>query len=330
MNRSTRRKLKFLYRGACNTLLLRTLYRKKFDIRQTLVIAGTTRSGSTWLAEIVSAGTDCGQIFEPLSPEHVSAARRAGVSFDTYAENPSDWPRGKDLMEKILSGKLLTPWTTSQIPIGKARHISRVVVKFVRANLLLGWITANFPIKTPALVIRHPCATISSQMNKLWPLPTAERILEYPYFRKIPELKDRCKRLSEPEEILALLWCMRYHAPFSLPDPHPFILLTYEGLVRQGRAELRRLYERWHLPVPPEALARLKVPSMTVTRESQVLTGKDPLTGWRKHLSKKQIENILRVVDLFGMDFYSEDVEPDYARLESGNIVSPRFAGAYH
>jgi len=31
-----------------------------------------------------------------------------------------------------------------------------------------------------------------------------------------------------------------------------------------------------------------------------------------KNLSKKQVDGILKIVSDFGLDFYSEDIEPDY------------------
>ena len=320
MGQALKRRGNFLVRGVCNAILLNTIYKREFDIAKTLVVAGTTRSGSTWLAEIVSAAPGCGQIFEPLSPTHVYAARKAGVTHNTFMAPSAEWPAGKGFLQQVLSGQLLTPWTTSQIPISKAKEVSCLVVKFVRANMLLGWLSANFPIKPPALIIRHPCATIASQAKKKW--PGTQVNWENPFFSHYPELRERCQSLSRPEEIRAIQWCMRYYAPLSLPGVYPFVLLSYEGLVRHGEGELERLYRRWELPLPTEALAMLRRPSKTVTDESQVVLGKDPLAGWKKHLSKKEMENVLKVVSLFGLDFYTDAIEPDFERLrKSGNIV---------
>lgn len=64
-----------------------------------------------------------------------------------------------------------------------------------------------------------------------------------------------------------------------------------------------------------DAVKRLKVPSASTKERSNVLTGKDPLEGWTENLTQEQIERILRVVSTFGLDFYGEDLEPDYSRL---------------
>ena len=37
---------------------------------------------------------------------------------------------------------------------------------------------------------------------------------------------------------------------------------------------------------------------------------------WKSRLTPDQVNRILRVVRDFGMDFYTEDPEPDYDRLQ--------------
>lgn len=310
-----RKKSSFLFRGICNFFLLNTLWRRQYDIRQTLVVAGSTRSGSTWLAEIISAHPNAGQIFEPISPTNVRAARRCGFTYDTFLEPHANSPTEKAYLDKVLRGQVLTPWTTSQIPINKAKHCRFLVVKFVRANLLLGWLANSFPIKPPVLIVRHPCATIASQIKKEW-IPRQKMLLSNPFFDKLPALREACSRFTRPEELLALRWSMRYYAPLAQPAPFPFYLMTYEGLVRKGQEEVNRLFTNWGLTVPPASISRLIHPSKTVTSDSQVVMKRNPLSGWRKHLSKEQISNILAIVSLFGLNFYTESLEPDEERLQ--------------
>lgn len=310
-----KKKSTFLFRGVSNTILLNTIYKRSYNIGDTLIIAGTTRSGSTWLAEIVSAHPQAGQIFEPSSPTNVREARKCGFTFDTFLEPDAVWPAGKKFLEDVFSGRVLTPWTTSQIPVAKTRKMRFLVVKFVRANLLLGWLAHNFPIKAPALIIRHPCATIASQLYKEW-IPGKKMILSNPFFQRFPEIKRKCEEFNRPEELLAMRWCMRYYAPLSLSAPYPFHLLTYERLVSHGEEEINRLFFRWGMAPTEESFSRLVRPSKTVTGNSQVVKGRDPLAGWRSHLSAEQITRIQRVVRLFNLDFYTDDLEPDQERLK--------------
>jgi hypothetical protein len=155
---------------------------------------------------------------------------------------------------------------------------------------------------------------IASQLNKQWP-PSKQLLLGNPYFDKYPELKERCSDLSEPEELAALAWCMRYHSPLTSDKPYPFILICYEKLVRNGADELKRLVEAWGLPADSDISPQLSRPSDTSTNHSNVVHGKDPLAGWCDRLTPSQIENILAVLRIFEMDFYTAALEPDYRKL---------------
>jgi hypothetical protein len=39
------------------------------------------------------------------------------------------------------------------------------------------------------------------------------------------------------------------------------------------------------------------------------------LSKWRESLTEKQIERILSIVSAFGLDFYTEEIEPDYKKI---------------
>jgi hypothetical protein len=71
------------------------------------------------------------------------------------------------------------------------------------------------------------------------------------------------------------------------------------------------------MEMPAEAIKHLRIPSATTKEWSNVRAGKDPLAGWTKNLTKEQIKQILAVTSTFGLDFYGEDLEPDYNRLYS-------------
>jgi len=302
---------------------MNSIYRRKFDISKTLIVAGTSRSGSTWLAEIISAAPGNVQIFEPLHLSHVKEARQVGFTSDSFIDPETDWPEGKEFMKRVLGGCVLTPWTTSQIPIVETKNASRLVVKFVNANMLLGWIAFNFPVKPPALIIRHPCAVVASESKRFKLLTDINFLLNHPFFDRHPHLKESCRGLKHPEEVRALVWCMRYYAPLALSAPYPFVLISYEALVRRGKEELSRLYKTWNLSMPEKTLNLLHHASKTAARDSSILLNKDPLMGWKNELTKKQVTNILNVVNLFGLNFYSEEIEPDYERLlQSFDIIA--------
>lgn len=46
---------------------------------------------------------------------------------------------------------------------------SKTIVKFVNGNRLLPWISERFHVRGTYSIIRHPCATILSQIRTGWP-----------------------------------------------------------------------------------------------------------------------------------------------------------------
>lgn len=300
--------------GVFNTLVFKCLYGKGFDQKDTIVICGSIRSGSTWLAELLSTADRHVQIFEPLHPDYVKQVTPIMPKRNWFVASEKQWPEGEKFYQKVLSGKLVNPWMLSQIPLKKLFTAQRLVIKFVRANMMFGWLTKLPNIRKPVLVMRHPCAIISSELAKGWG-PTTTKVLGNAYFELIPEIKEKCKNLSKPEEIAAIGWCMRYHAPLHQANPDDYILVTYEALVRNGEHELSRIYEGWGTALDKSLVEKLDKPSDTSTGNSFIVQGKDPLAGWKSKLTEEQISNVLKVLDIFGMDFYSADLEPDLEKL---------------
>ncbi len=292
------------------------MHKKGFDGSDTIVIFGSIRSGSTWLAEILSSLDGHLQIFEPLHPGYVSEVKKYVPEWNQYVPADKEWPNGISFFNDILSGKIVNPWTMSQATPRKIIRAKRLVVKMVRGNLLLEWVAKNVSSLIPLLVIRHPCAIIASQLNKGWP-PGKDLILSHEYYKVYPKIKAACMSLSQPEEIAALAWCHRYHAPLMSKKPYPFILVSYENLVRNGEQELNKIFDAWNMPVDQKAISQLSIPSDTVTSGSQIVLGNDPLAGWKNKLTEQQVNNIIKVLKIFNMDFYNNSLEPDYEKLSS-------------
>ena len=105
------------------------------------------------------------------------------------------------------------------------------------------------------------------------------------------------------------------YVPLSL-QPRPFHVVTYEALATRGSEALLPLFADWGLEVPAALEASLRRASSTTKSGSMHgSTHSQPIDQWKKRLTKDQISRVLRVVRDFGMDFYTEECEPDYDRL---------------
>jgi len=311
---SPQQALQRVSRRALSPLLLRATASSSYDLRSTLVIAGSPRSGTTWLAELLNRIPRSAILFEPEHIQQVPEARKAGLTWHTIKEPDEHWPEGQQFFDKVLRGQLISSWTVSHVPLSNAVAPRTWIVKFVDANFMLGWLARHFPIKPPALLVRHPCAVIASQLRRGWSNPHPPRLKGF--LTKYPQFKDYLETLSDPAEFAAALWSMQTYAPLMLPRPWPFVLIPYEELAADPRRELTRLFDAWRMPLPDGVLESAVRPSGTTDTGSALRTGTDPSSAWRNHLSTRQIEGILAVIRTFGLDFYDGDGRPDLQRLD--------------
>lgn len=317
---------------------------KKINIKDTIVIAGSPRSGTTWLLEILLSIPGYSYIFEPLNPIWFPESFEVGFRSRTYLPSHSLWPEGQEYLNKIFTGSLThIPTKESQI-VGSLAEIkpkiimhqllgNKLIVKSINFNRLLPWIAKKYPLKHIFLIIRHPCASVASQIRtglagyrpNIPPyadiFPTIKDILDEAV--KIPEVDksilNRLKKIETQEEILAAVWCLDNIVPLSSPKPYPWSIVFYEKLVKQGKKELPQIFKKiGEEHVSKSAYKALKTPSMATTEEKPINVTKPDkqLAKWKTILSVTQIERILRVVSNFGLDFYSENLEPEYTRID--------------
>jgi hypothetical protein len=292
-----------------------------YDIGNTIVMTGSPRSGTTWLSEILHTIPRSCILHEPIRPYSVPEIDALGLGWRPYIAPEVDWPETEEFMRRVLTGQILYRHTTRRASLVEILRNEHWIIKFGRANRLLRWMTEKFPIRTPILLMRHPCAVVASQMRHPSWSPAASPYVDSRFLAAYPWVSDILTDVETWEEALAATWCMDYFAPLSTPKPRPWLLVTYEKLVRHGEEEIGRIFDTLELEVPKSAVKGLRAPSKSAREDAPILSGEDPLAGWTKHLSKEQVKRILYLVSTFGLDFYGEGLEPDYERVEDQPVV---------
>jgi len=303
-------------RSVLNPLLGNLTADPDYDIRNTIVVMGWARSGTTWLAEVLSAIPKSAILFEPLHTERVPEAAAAGFPVTDLLNPGEGSEEQKRFMERVLRGQVLNWWTCSCNPVGRAIRPKVWIVKEIQANYMIEWILGTFPIRRAVLIVRHPCATIASRMAQGWaPKDAQAKVKQGAARRKFPHLDELCQGLTDPFEVMAARWCVMNYVPMSL-RPRPFHVIAYESLATRGAADLVPVFADWGIQVPASIEASLGRASAT-TKTSAIAgpSHRQSIERWRKVLTAAQIDRILRVVRDFGMDFYTDDPEPDYDRL---------------
>jgi hypothetical protein len=302
-------------RSLLNPLLGRLTANPDYDLRDTVLVVGWARSGTTWLAEAISAIPNSAILFEPLHTERVPEAAAAGFPTPELLAPGEGSPSQKAFMDRVLRGRVLNWWTCSCSPLGRAIRPNVWIVKEIQANYLLEWILGTFPVRRAVLIVRHPCATIASRLAQGWaPNAGQTKVKQGAVRRKFPELDALCRNRDDPFEAMATRWCLMNYVPLRL-RPRPFHVVAYESLATRGVQDLAPIFADWGLEMPvalERSLGRASATTKAGGGQGQ------RIDTWKRTLNADQIARVLQVVRDFGMDFYTDDPEPDYDRLKGG------------
>ena len=269
-------------------------------------VAGSGRSGTTWLADVVNFSSGGRLIFEPFHPGRVRGFE--GFTRRQYLR-PGD--RREELVEpvrKILSGEVRDPWLDRFHRTFVAR---RRVVKDVRANLLLGWLRENFPEMPTVLILRHPCAVVESQIALGWKDILDETLRQGDLVEDhLKPTQDRISAARDPFERRVFLWCIENYVPLKQLAPGKMEVVFYENLLTDTEIELKKLLPRLGLRFDEAYLKRLRRPS-PVSRRTPQNSGWS-VDGWRSKVSPEHRRRAVEILSLFGLDgIYGEGSLPD-------------------
>ncbi len=262
------------------------------DHTKTVFLAGSGRSGTTWLSGLMNHDSRYRQVFEPFHPGEVEDFR--GFGSKQYLR-PGD--RREEFLEPArgaVTGRLRSGWTDR----GGAIVARRRLVKDIRANLLLGWLAENFPGMPIVLLMRHPCAVVSSRLALGWHDNLDETISQRDLVEDhLLPMETGMLAARDPFERHLFLWCIDNYVPLRQFPPGAIHLCFYEDLVRNPEPELRRLFAFIGRDFDEAVLGKLGRPSPTSRR------GEGPsVDGWRGRVDGGRLERSAEILGLFGLD----------------------------
>ena len=305
---------------------------ERSSLEGTIIISGAPRTGTTLLMEILATLPGYKTIYEPLHPNWFPSLFKLGFPPRIYLNTEEDNELLYNHLKNVFSGKGVAQnphyFLFNFKEVYRRISFNKICAKFVNGNRLLPWISDRFTLKATFLIIRHPCATISSQLKtgfvgypreyemeirkgnvKFLKRIILEEISMIDNLKEKQELINKINGMKTLEELLAVEWSLDYVIPLYFFNKYNWHLIIYERLIKNSKDELINIFDKIGENVPKKAYKLIKKPSRT-SLEKKIYTQRQ-LHKWKNHLSKKQIEGIFDVVNFFGIDFYNEDVEPD-------------------
>jgi hypothetical protein len=190
---------------------------------------------------------------------------------------------------------------------------------------MLHWILEQFDVRGTVVIIRHPCAVISSMMRwaDYWRKSEKQESRVDISIKKIPDRvynqnKSIFSECDTQVKKLAIDWCLKYW--YTLFEDakrriYPFVLTTYESLVTKGRSEFKRVCNALELDEEERQVRSLRKPSSTVSEDAKLSSPERQLSKWKQHLTNTQVDKILNITDAFDMGIYSKSIQPSYDKL---------------
>lgn len=305
------------------------------------IIAGSGRSGTTWVLDALALPNKRRTIFEPLHPACVANASKYsyryigqhakndvlnhffrellegamhGIWIDYRVRSDRVWPT----LARFSSLRNFREWYLRLKKLVRNRRRYRPylhnppMIKMIRGNLLLGWLVKNFSVNV-ALLVRHPGAVIES-MNRLrgedW---EPEKVLSI--YQEQIELLERISpkarkliALSKTElEKYMLAWCLENALPIREAEDNGVHVVFYENLVVNPEKEWCSL---------ASALGLDKVPdeSVFITPSQQAAPGKKSedyakvrLGRWMEAYSTSELKLMQDILDQLDVTCYRMD-----------------------
>ena len=212
------------------------------DPDRAVLVLGSGRGGTTWLAEQIAHQVRGRMMFEPFHPGWSPIAENVPLFMFPDQTNLS----ARQATEKVLTGRLrlkqVDQILSSRLPTAR-------IIKDIHTMNLAPWYRVQFPAVPIIFVVRHPIANSLSRLRakEFYGIRTyletsagRKHAENSPAKRWLP-LYDELSKSSEPLVRQVAEWCIENVYPLSCLDDPGVALAYYESLVLDGPAEFDRL-----------------------------------------------------------------------------------------
>jgi hypothetical protein len=290
--------------------LPRRLFVDRGDYRRTVLLAGTGRSGTTWLGALVNFDHSFRPMFEPFHAGKIARIRH--WRHRQYLRPDETDARYLGPATAILSGAIRHPW----IDRDNRRFVARTrLIKDIRVSLLLKWIKRRFPEIPQLLLLRHPCAVAHSKLRLRWDthldvfLDQPELVTDF-----LGPFVDVLRGTEDPFERHVLMWCVENYVPLQQFARGELLVVFYEDLCVHPEPELRRILGFLGRTYSESILDAVSRPSALSRGDSPIRTGGDPVSSWRADIGPGQVSRARELCRLFGLDaLYGDQDVPQIA-----------------
>jgi Sulfotransferase domain len=273
-----------------------------------IFVAGTARSGTTWLAELLIGVTRRRLIFEPFRNDRVPLWRHAARR--QYLRPSNDAPAFRSSAGRILAGDFRNDWTDAY----NTRLVtSGTLIKDITANLMLKWLQKQFCHFPLIYLVRHPFAVVASWEREKYLLSPADLFLTQQELvaDHLCSFEDALSRSLEPFEQHLYIWCVENYVPLRQFSTGQMLVVFYEHLLLQPLIELDRIATYTGISLGSFSSRDVERSSSTTNPQTHYRSREERLSSWQDLLTPAQVAQMHCILERFGLDgIYGEDGLP--------------------
>jgi hypothetical protein len=291
---------------------LQYCFRARPTPSEAILLAGSGRSGTTWVSDLLCRVPGTQRIFEPL--RQAARWRPPGTwpsVRSPYLRPEGEYPGWHALLRDVLTGRCRSYWTD---PSRTSFFPDRYLIKEIRANLMLGYIHDHFQPRI-IHVLRHPCAVVASRTRLDWRVNLGDLLQQEELLEdELAGLAGDIERArSDSVASHAIWWAVESHVAGRQLRERPHFRAYYERLVSEPEASLRAMLEWLGLDGDGIDAAKIRRSSRTTWRGGKSQEGRHStatLSTWKKQLSQEEQRVVLDWAYRLGVEDYGEEVLP--------------------
>jgi len=282
----------------------------KREFNKHLIIVGSARSGTSWLAETIAAQHRYRLLFEP---EHEYNTEQGRLICDKFIQEKSTNPLIEQYLNKVFLNRIDNDWIAQCSNRKLKRHLwpflpKKFIIKFVRANLAAHYMNQNFQIPLIHL-LRNPYDVLHSQQRVRFPW-----LYDLAHFQQQEELLNLVKSRFDFDlkaslkcseiEVLSIRWCLENVIPLQVLPPYSYNarIVRHEEL-RNDINLFRDLCNFFDLKPVQNLSQKYQVPSSKTHPKSEI---KGTVSDSRK-FSIKEYKEINRILEIFKCELYPRE-----------------------
>lgn len=279
-------------------------------------LVGDGRSGTTWVSDLINWNGKRREMFEPFHPRCVQATSQ--FHRHQYLRPDDTTNELSAVLRDIFSGRFQHPRVDNE---NAAVLHHGLLIKDIFANLLIGWVNQNIRSIKKILLIRNPFSVaLSKRKTKHWGwADKPQRFLHQTELCQdhLEEFTDLILGVNDDYlQRQLMIWSIIHLVPFRQLNRNDIFILFYENLHMDPDAELLRILKFINngqsTTIDSQLLDVFHRPSRVYRRDSRRVSRKSLTAGWKDELSRRQIDDGLRVLDRFGLaDIYGDGAIPD-------------------